>query len=836
MGKSSKKAGSSSSSKGATTTPKCTCDDPYKCTCGNRPPRPSKGHKWDATTQQWGGKGHKQKGASGQTAVAEKAIASGSTNNNNTKPTASWQRLPTQLLSEYTQRQHKVYHKPKFKLIQGNPNSNNTNSLYKYRIIVPDAKGDAKKDLFFVPQVGVANEEQARQEAALLALLHLTPTLPHERTLPEPYKSTWLHAIQHPSATTTIRKAATTVERTKAPPTNNNNPNKKNHATKNNNKASVSSMEDDRNNDDDEDDTNKVAAPTVSTHLGQGRVTSQAQRDQERLEHLRQRNAKWAKRNATQMANRLPLVTMTAQMRRVLEQVLLDEHNNDNDSTSTKDPHRRAKLLALLQKNDEEDNDEDDDKDLEEKSPIQQYVQDRLQQQGFTNRQARLAYTETHASKQMDITDTSTWELQFYEPCLQWLLLHVPEDDLPVGLDPNQGQLEVVVAAPSSSTTTSASSSRTPPLTELQRQTLIHSLGLSLAEAHWIVQELEQNSNKQQQQPDSSAMLLELFWELVVRHEGCEAVLLAGNDSRGGTSVSPSIPDETKQEHEQLFQEELEALSAIFGEDKVQCEYDDNLCTISIPIPATPDSEPNNSDNTPGPTHDWRLQIQLQRGLYPAQRPIRVLVQDRLSSLATAGTKPRGTTVHAQIVQYLAQDLVLDQPAIFDIYSFVSSLLLEGLGEETSTTKSLVDNSKPQDLVDPSKSQDRVNHSTSLSKDNQSKGNRSAPSITSTGSKQTGKRPAKNTSQSASPSVVKRRPREKGPFWSTPPTQTPKAMPFPKLGPLLQKARTSLPAHTARSDFLDKLREAQSKGRVMLLTGETGCGKVRENQTLSAII
>ena len=37
--------------------PKCSCTDPFKCTCGNRPERPSRGHKWDPETQQWAGKG-----------------------------------------------------------------------------------------------------------------------------------------------------------------------------------------------------------------------------------------------------------------------------------------------------------------------------------------------------------------------------------------------------------------------------------------------------------------------------------------------------------------------------------------------------------------------------------------------------------------------------------------------------------------------------------------------------------------------------------------------------------------------------------------------------------
>ena len=60
MGKKDKKGSSSSGSKD----PVCSCEHPYNCDCGNRPERPSRGHKWDPETKTWGGKGHKPKGAS----------------------------------------------------------------------------------------------------------------------------------------------------------------------------------------------------------------------------------------------------------------------------------------------------------------------------------------------------------------------------------------------------------------------------------------------------------------------------------------------------------------------------------------------------------------------------------------------------------------------------------------------------------------------------------------------------------------------------------------------------------------------------------------------------
>ena len=180
MGKGSK---SNKSSKKQAEAPKCTCDDPFNCSCGNRPPRPSRGHKWDPETQQWGGKGHKQKGASGQIASVsqpKKTLSSGT-------EISQWEKLPSQLLDQVCQKQGRPH--AKYKSI-GN---------CKYRVIVQDAKVSRRgtdHDLFFVPKAPAKSDEIAKEEAALLALLHLTPTIPHERKLPEPYKTTWLQAVE----------------------------------------------------------------------------------------------------------------------------------------------------------------------------------------------------------------------------------------------------------------------------------------------------------------------------------------------------------------------------------------------------------------------------------------------------------------------------------------------------------------------------------------------------------------------------------------------------------------------------------------------------------------
>jgi hypothetical protein len=77
-------------------------------------------------------------------------------------------------------------------------------------------------------------------------------------------------------------------------------------------------------------------------------------------------------------------------------------------------------------------------------------------------------------------------------------------------------------------------------------------------------------------------------------------------------------------------------------------------------------------------------------------------------------------------------------------------------------------------------------------------------------------------------SKFKPRPRTKSFFWSKNATETPPAIAFPKLRGDIKKARERLPAAKAREEFLEVMREADRRDRVVLITGETGCGECRK--------
>lgn len=124
------------------------------------------------------GRGHKQRGA-GTVITARPAITT-----NDGIILKPHERLPSQLLNEYCQREKRPM--PKY---VANPPGN------RFTVNLEDSK-NSKNDLSFSPNQAAESATVARDYAALLALFHFQRTLPLERKLPEPYSSTWLDMIR----------------------------------------------------------------------------------------------------------------------------------------------------------------------------------------------------------------------------------------------------------------------------------------------------------------------------------------------------------------------------------------------------------------------------------------------------------------------------------------------------------------------------------------------------------------------------------------------------------------------------------------------------------------
>lgn len=114
-----------------------------------------------------GGRGHRQRGA-GTVIVAKAPVVT--QDGIVLKP---HERLPTQLLQEYCQREKRS--NPKYLHMPG--------SGHRYRILLEDSK-NAKNDLSFVPVQSSESDKVARDYAALLALYHFQKNMPLERKLP----------------------------------------------------------------------------------------------------------------------------------------------------------------------------------------------------------------------------------------------------------------------------------------------------------------------------------------------------------------------------------------------------------------------------------------------------------------------------------------------------------------------------------------------------------------------------------------------------------------------------------------------------------------------------
>ena len=731
------KAGSTSSN---TKAPKCTCDHPYNCSCGNRPPRPSKGHKWDAELQQWGGKGHKQKGASGQSGAVAQAATTTSTGKTKIE---QWQKLPSQILADYCKKQKR--RPPKFKDML-----EESTSKFKYRCIVPDTK-DSDKDLFFVPAQPVTNEEQAKEEAALLALLHLTPTLPHERTLPEPYKTTWLNAVQSQKGNEKNDSGNKTKSKSQTKLSGDDDNNDKASAPIGTIKATGTNNSSNRN--------NNGAASSSSLTLGSSYV-SNADKRKRQEEKRQQRNARIRKHEAIRMANRNHPVFLSARLRQQIQQlirgdknIILDDGDDDNDDDGIEPGTAGTSSTAMI-------------------SDKQAYVEGRLHQEGFTKRQARTAYSQaasrtnpargTVGNDEND--DEDQWEL-VYEECLQWLCVHLEEDQLPEGFDPRGQTLEVVVPNSSiskkvtpaiSSASTAASGNTFTTIISQEAMNLADKYGLSDSDAVWL---LSQSSK------DALDAAEDCLWISL-----CE---IAGFKS---LTQQPSPGDKSSvEETNSIIKEEMEVLEAMFGEDcRTYLSEDGKFITFTISMP----------------DDHLEVQIVISRGVYPNCLPKRVLVSG--VSTNVINKHKVGATIHVELIKFMST-LALGEPMLFEVYNHLQYLV------------QTVQDMSPTSLLGTSKDSTKI----------ETKKNPGSNPTTSSGEtviphEKTTKHVADENENHARHSYKRmQRPRQRDSFWSTPPEKSPAAIAFPKISKSMLSARQSLPAAKSRREFLAALKEAE---------------------------
>ena len=640
----------------------------------------------------WGGKGHKQKGAAlGQAAtVARDKIITTKIGQTTLLP---YQRLPSTILREYCQKQK---HKPQpiYKPMK-------RAGKFQYQLTIP-AANNKQDDLRFLPATAVPNDEQAREEAALLALLHFTPALPHERKFPEPYRTTWLQALQ-------VKKDAdksSAGTRNKSAAKDTSDAASLGASTVKTNTSSTSSSNG-------ATSTTAQASSGLRSAVAVNRSMAQTNRQQAQAA----RNARIAKHEAIRLANRPHPVFMSAQLRKAITRVLQGGQDE-------------AQIPENADTNQESDDEKDETFYLDSmQSDVQDYVEERLHAEGFTRKQARQAFSRIT----LESSAEREWE-HMYEQALQWLLVHVDEQDLPPSFDPRGRTLDVVVAAkPNRRMALEVSP-------DIQQFARIH--GLSNNDASLLYK--EHPSEKEAE---------EALWKAAIQ-------LAQGTQP-------PSIDDESSADPS-LVEDELEALAAIFAQDcKISRSSECNtVIELDLPLDGV-----------------FRLKIILDSVSYPSSWPLQVVVVSR----AAENTWTQGISVLVEAIKFLSKDAVLGEPMIFALHGRVMELL-QGL-----------DDLPPVSLKESSTSPVQNERQATLSSDELS-----APKV------------------KPKHALPQKRPRERAPFWSLPPDETPIAIPFPPGA--LKKARAVLPAAQARSDFLRALKCADEGSHVLLCTGETGCG------------
>ena len=691
---------------------------------------------------------------------------------------------------------------------------------YRYRLIIPDTskkKGSSDHDILLTPTLSVSNEEQAKEEAALLGLLYLFPKLPHERTLPEPYRSTFLAALKNQNDNNAVAATTTNKKSTGGGGEGgglnkdvNKDDNDKNDPTKKSNNsggatantqltANLPSFHLKNNNNSNRNASSSKAA--TSTQQNQPVLLTRAQINEAKRQHQREVQSRIRKHEAIRNANKPMEVFMSARFRKRIECLLsgnvFDEEEEDDDD-----------------KYDGVDKDIDDD----EEDVLKSYVHQRLVHEGFSSKQVAKAYREVMKKKKtnnpnenVDEYDDQTMD-KVYDETLQYLCIHLNEDQLPIGFDPRGGTLDVV--RPTAATGEKVKQKNEKNMggeakddddVDASYDTNIlqfaEYFGLTPREAFAMY-----SSDKDTFSSTTEELAMKrAFWKVIG-----DAASLPVNRTCFGCDAS-SISDEDKRMNEESAANECEALQAIFEEGEFSIKKDDTSTSVAIALPfGGADDETKLS-----------LEVHYMNGLYPSLLPMVFITCGNWNGKGKNKKKYRfGGKLHLKIAKYLKESMNPGQEVIFELFGEVQSMLQEE--EEASAS---LDGVEVSELLSHLNLDDRIgsndsNNSPNDSRQTQSKTNNQAKKSNEVKPNQAVEEQMMPRKQQSRPL---RRPRERATFWNTHPSKTPPAEAFPKLGPLLERARKSLPAAKAKNEFLSLMSDAKKDGgRVVLVTGETG--------------
>ena len=273
-------------------------------------------------------------------------------------------------------------------------------------VVLRDAGDNREKDLTFCPAQDAESAASAKEFAATVALLHLTPDLPMERKFPEPYRTTWLQSL---AAKAEEEKAARKAAKGKGKGKDSA---KAKAEPKSKAKGASSTPEQ-------TEDENAGASSSRQTFGGPSAVTltsdrkfaSKAEGDAFRREKQETRDRKRNMREARNMANPNFPILLAKRMRLMIEEAL-DLHPKGNNSNN------------------------DDNEEFDDLSDAQIEVIRKCEEYGFDENTIVKAL---NSAQSKGIQDD-----QLQQKVLEWLLLYVPESELPERFNADRGQFKVL--------------------------------------------------------------------------------------------------------------------------------------------------------------------------------------------------------------------------------------------------------------------------------------------------------------------------------------------------------------------------------------------------------
>ena len=666
----------------------------------------------------------------------------------------------------------------------GGGSNNGKNKKYRYRLIIPDASKNknSDNDIILTPSLPVSNDEQAKEEVALLGLLCLFPKLPHERTLPEPYRSTFLVAMKNQNDAASAANANAAA-----------NSDKKTSGGRANGMANIASLNSSSTTTKGKQSSN-VGGATLNTQLSTALpYKTKSQFHEAKLQHKRNVQARIRKHEAIRNVNKPMEVFMSSRFRKRIEALLSGNNNVFEEGILDGDDNDEEHTVLM--------NDDGEEEEEEEEDVVCSYVHQRLVHEGFNSSHALKAYREAIKTKKSTAIDMNDDAMdKAYEVCLQYLCIHLREDQLPIGFDSRGGTLDVISSS-------SGGGSKKKKMNEQSSGGILKGdtddgsgdedydsnilqfaqyFGLTPKEANAIY-----SSDKASYSSTEEMALKRAFWTVMG-----DAASLSMNRTcfSSSTDEEAIISDEDKEMNIEAASNECEALGAIFEEGEFSITKDEATTTVTIALPFGDDD-----------TNKLSLEVHYINGMYPSLLPAVFITSGTWTGKGNRRYQ-FGGKLHLKLVEYM-KDMMPGTEVIFELFGHIQSLLQEEI-DSSSSVDNVSELLVRLKLDDNSPKADNVSGSSANNTSDPDKNDNAKPNQTK----------ATRKKKTAKP---QRRPRERSTFWNTSPAKTQPAESYPKLSPLIDRARKSLPAAKSKDKFLTLMSNAQSSGRVVLVTGES---------------